>query len=59
MRWKDNSKNDSRSSFRANVNRPGYIGFAALRLRAKQAQTGRPTFVPPHERGDSDSNPAC
>jgi hypothetical protein len=59
MRWNDNSENDSRSTFRSDANRPGYIGFAALRLRALRAQTGNPTFVPSHERGDSDSNPAC
>ena len=60
MRWNDNSENDSPSTFRSDVNRPGYIGFAALRLRALRAQTGNPTHVPPGgNRGDSNSNPAC
>ena len=60
MRWNDDSNNDDHSSFRTDVNRPGYIGFAALRLRALKAQqTGNPTFVPSRARGDSDSNPAC
>ena len=60
MRWNDKSEQDNHSTFRVDVNKPGYIGFAALRLRAKLAQTGNPTHVPPGgNRGDSDSNPAC
>ncbi len=59
MRWNDKSEHDNHSTFRVDVNKPGYIGFAALRLRALRAQTGIPTFVPSRERGDSDSNPAC
>jgi len=59
MRWENKIGNDSTPAFRADVTMPGNIGFAALRLRAKLAQTGYPTNVPPANRGDSDSNPAC
>ena len=42
------------------LNLPVNICFVALRLRAKLAQTGNPTHVPPAaDRGDSDSDPAC
>ena len=60
MRWEDEIGNNRPPAFRTNANLPDSICFAALRLRAKLAQTGNPTHVPPDEdRGDSDSDPAC
>ena len=60
MRWEDEFGNDTPPTFRTNANLPDSICFVALRLRAKLAQTGNPTHVPPDEdRGDSDSDPAC
>ena len=60
MRWEDEIGNNDPSTFRTDVDMPVNICFAALRLRAKLAQTGNPTHVPPDaDRGDSDSNPAC
>ena len=60
MRWEDEIGNNDPSTFRTDVDMPGNICFAALRLRAKLAQTGNPTHVPPDaNRGDSDSDPAC
>ena len=60
MRWEDEIGNNDPSTFRTNVDMPVNICFAALRLRAKLAQTGNPTHVPPDaNRGDSDSDPAC
>ncbi|MAS31348.1 MAG: hypothetical protein CMA39_00430 [Euryarchaeota archaeon] len=60
MRWEDEIGNNDPSTFRTDVDLPVNICFAALRLRAKLAQTGNPTHVPPDaDRGDSDSNPAC
>jgi len=60
MRWEDEIGNNDPSTFRTNVDLPVNICFAALRLRAKLAQTGNPTHVPPDaDRGDSDSDPAC
>ena len=60
MRWEDEIGNNTPPTFRTNANLPDSICFAALRLRAKLAQTGNPTHVPPEDfRGDSDSNPAC
>jgi hypothetical protein len=60
MRWEDEIGNNDPSTFRTNVDLPVNVCFAALRLRAKLAQTGNPTNVPPDEdRGDSDSDPAC
>ena len=60
MRWEDEIGNNDPSTFRTNVDMPVNICFAALRLRAKLAQTGNPTHVPPDaDRGDSDSDPAC
>ena len=59
MRWEDEIGNNDPSDFRTDVDMPVNICFAALRLRAKLAQTGTPTHVPPDaNRGDSDSNPA-
>ena len=58
MRWEDEIGNNDPSTFRTDVDLPVNICFAALRLRAKLAQTGNPTHVPPANRGDSDSNPA-
>ena len=60
MRWEDEIGNNEPSTFRTDVDMPVNICFAALRLRAKLAQTGNPTHVPPDaNRGDSDSDPAC
>ena len=60
MRWEDEIGNNTPSTFRTGANMPDSICFVALRLRAKLAQTGNPTHVPPgSSRGDSDSNPAC
>ena len=59
MRWENKIGNDSTPAFRADVTMPGNIGFAALRLRAKLAQTGNPTNVPLGDQGGSDSDPAC
>ena len=60
MRWEDEIGNNDPSTFRTNVDLPVNVCFAALRLRAKLAQTGNPTHVPPGgNRGDSNSNPAC
>ena len=60
MRWEDEIGNNDPSTFRTDVDMPVNICFAALRLRAKLAQTGNPTHVPPDgNRGDSNSNPAC
>ena len=60
MRWEDEFGNNKPPTFRANANLPDSICFAALRLRAKLAQTGNPTHVPSDDfRGGSDSNPAC
>ena len=60
MRWEDEIGNNDPSTFRTDVDMPVNICFAALRLRAKLAQTGNPTHVPSEDfRGDSDSNPAC
>ena len=60
MRWEDEIGNNDPSTFRTDVEMPVNICFAALRLRAKLAQTGNPTHVPPAaDRGDSDSDPAC
>ena len=60
MRWEDEIGNNDPSTFRTDVDLPVNICFAALRLRAKLAQTGNPTHVPPDaNRGDSDSDPAC
>ena len=60
MRWEDEIGNNDPSTFRTDVDMPVNICFVALRLRAKLAQTGNPTHVPPDgNRGDSDSNPAC
>ncbi|DAC41907.1 MAG TPA: hypothetical protein D7H83_00230 [Candidatus Poseidoniales archaeon] len=60
MRWEDEIGNNDPSTFRTDVDLPVNICFAALRLRAKLAQTGNPTHVPPDaDRGDSDSDPAC
>ena len=60
MRWEDEIGNNDPSTFRTNVDLPVNVCFAALRLRAKLAQTGNPTHVPPDaDRGDSDSDPAC
>ena len=60
MRWEDEIGNNDPSTFRTDVDLPVNICFAALRLRAKIAQTGNPTHVPPDaDRGDSDSDPAC
>lgn len=60
MRWEDEIGDNDPSTFRTDVEMPVNICFAALRLRAKLAQTGNPTHVPPDaDRGDSDSDPAC
>ena len=60
MRWEDEIGNNDPSTFRTDVDMPVNICFAALRLRARLAQTGNPTHVPPDaDRGDSDSDPAC
>ncbi|MBT4066260.1 MAG: hypothetical protein HOE76_03485 [Euryarchaeota archaeon] len=59
MRWENEIGNNRTPTFRNDVTLPGNIGFAALRLRAKLAQTGNPTHVSPGNRGDSDSDPAC
>ena len=60
MRWEDEIGNNDPSTFRTDVDMPVNICFAALRLRAKLAQTGNPTHVPPDaNRGDSNSDPAC
>ena len=60
MRWEDEIGNNDPSTFRTDVDLPVNICFAALRLRAKLAQTGNPTHVPPDaDRGDSVSDPAC
>ena len=60
MRWEDEIGNNTPSTFRTNANLPDSVCFVALRLRAKLAQTGNPTHVPPgSNRGDSNSNPAC
>ena len=60
MRWEDEIGNNDPSTFRTDVDLPVNICFAALRLRAKLAQTGNPTHVPSEDfRWDSDSNPAC
>ncbi len=59
MRWENEIGNERTSTFRAETAMPGGLGFALLRLRAKNAQTGNPTHVPPENRGDSDSTPAC
>ena len=58
MRWEDEIENNLPSTFRMNTTLPDSVCFAALRLRARLAQTGNPTHVPPANRGDSDSNPA-
>ena len=59
MRWENENANDRASTFQFKTAMSGGIGFAALRLRAKLAQTGNPTHVSPGNRGDSDSDPAC
>ena len=60
MRWEDEIGNNDPSTFRTDVDMPVNICFAALRLRAKLAQTGNPPHVPPGgNRGGSNSNPAC
>ncbi len=60
MRWEDEIGNKASPTFRTDAKMPDSICFAALRLRAKLAQTGNPTHVPPEAiRGDSDSDPAC
>ena len=60
MRWEDEIGNNLPSTFRTNTTLPDSVCFAALRLRAKLAQTGNPTHVPPDaNRGDSDYDPAC
>ena len=60
MRWEDEIGDNDPSTFRTDVETPVNICFAALRLRAKLAQTGNPRHVPPAaDRGDSDSDPAC
>ena len=60
MRWEDEIGDNDPSTFRTDVETPVNICFAALRLRAKLAQPGNPTHVPPAaDRGDSDSDPAC
>ena len=60
MRWEDEIGTNAPSAFRTDDDMPVNICFAALRLRAKLAQTGNPTPVPPDaDRGDSDSDPAC
>ena len=60
MRWEDEIGDNDPSTFRTDVEMPVNICFAALRLRAKLAQTGNPTHVPPDaDRGDSDSDPVC
>ena len=46
MRWEDEIGNNDPSAFRTDVDMPVNICFAALRLRAKLAQTGNPTHVP-------------
>ena len=46
MRWEDELGNNNPPTFRANANLPDSICFAALRLRARLAQTGNPTHVP-------------
>ena len=58
MRWEDEIGNNLPSTFRTNTTLPDSVCFAALRLRARIAQTGNPTHVPPENRGGSDSNPA-
>ena len=58
MRWEDEIGNNLPSTFRTDTTLPDSVCFAALRLRARLAQTGNPTHVPPANRGDSDSNPA-
>ena len=59
MRWDDEIGNNRHSTFRSDNTLPGNVGFAALRLRAKLAQTGNPTNVPLGDQGGSDSDPAC
>ena len=59
MRWEDEIGNNDPSTFRTNVDLPVNVCFAALRLRAKLAQTGNPTNVPLGDQGGSDSDPAC
>ena len=59
MRWENELGNNRAPTFRNDVTMLGNIGFAALRLRAKHAQTSNPTNIPPDNRGDSDSDPAC
>jgi len=59
MRWEDNFSKDCTPTFRNDVTLSGNIGFAALRLRAKLAQTDNPTNIPLGDQGDSDSDPAC
>ena len=60
MRWNDENENDHHSTFRSDVTLPSNIGFAALRLRAKMAETGKQRNFPSEDedpRGDSDSTP--
>ncbi len=59
MRWENEIGNNRTPTFRTDVTMPVNIGFAALRLRAKLAQTGNPTNVPLGDQGGSDSDPAC
>jgi hypothetical protein len=59
MRWENELGNNRAPTFRNDVTLSGNIGFAALRLRAKLAQTDNPTNVPLGNQGDSDSDPAC
>ena len=47
MRWEDEIGNNDPSTFRTDVDMPVNICFAALRLRAKLAQTGNPTHTSP------------
>ena len=51
MRWEDEIGDNDPSTFRTDVETPVNICFAALRLRAKLAQTGNPTHVPRLQTG--------
>lgn len=60
MRWDDEIENNRHSTFRSDNTLPGNVGFAALRLRAKMAETGKQRNFPSEDedpRGDSDSTP--
>ncbi len=59
MRWEDDFSNNRAPTFRNDVTLSGNVCFAALRLRAKIAQTDNPTNVSLGNQGDSDSDPAC